>query len=74
MLWAMFFWEALAPGIHMYVTLTHTTYIKIFTHQVTSLHSNGMRPISAGLCTLPHKKKLFRNDVRNMKKKMLIDC
>lgn len=26
MLWAMFYWENLGPGIHVVVTLTHTTY------------------------------------------------
>ncbi len=28
MLWAMFCWETMGPGIHVDVILTHTTYLK----------------------------------------------
>ena len=34
MLWAMFCWETLGPGIHVDVTLTRTTYLNIVADQV----------------------------------------
>ncbi|KAK3562823.1 hypothetical protein QTP86_010397 [Hemibagrus guttatus] len=34
MLWAMFCWETLGPAIHVYVTLTRTTYLSIVADHV----------------------------------------
>lgn len=36
MLWAMFCWKSLGPGIHVAVTLTCTTYPNIVSDQVRS--------------------------------------
>ena len=34
MLWTMFCWDTLGPGIHVDVTLTRTTYLNIVAEQV----------------------------------------
>ncbi len=71
MFWPMFCWETLDPGIHVDVTLAHTTYLKIVTdhvhHFMAMVFTDGsdlFRQDNA------HCKTLFenRNGLRNMMK------
>ncbi|KAJ8417445.1 hypothetical protein AAFF_G00286720 [Aldrovandia affinis] len=48
MLWAMFCWETLGPGIHVDVTLTRTTYLNIVANQVHPFMATVF-PDSSGL-------------------------
>ena len=62
MLWAMFFWETLGPGIHVDVNLTCATYLNMVVDQVhpfmawvtpATLHrlfGNGSRNITSSRC------------------------
>ena len=52
MLWAMFCWETLGPGIHVDVTLICTTYLNIVADQV--------HPFMATV--FPHGSELFQQD------------
>ncbi|MCI4379860.1 hypothetical protein PGIGA_G00233280, partial [Pangasianodon gigas] len=52
MLWAMFCWETLGPGIHVDAILTHTTYLNIVADQV--------QPFMATV--FPNRSDLFRQD------------
>lgn len=66
-LWTMFCWETLGPGIHLKVPLTGSTYLKSVTDQVHprwTVLANG-----TGLFQLPGTlQKWFRNRMRNIRK------
>ena len=68
MLWTMFCWETLGPGIHVDVTLTRTTYLNIVADQVHPFMATVF-PDGSGLFqqdNAPILQKLFRNGLRSM--------
>ena len=72
MLWAMFSWENLGPGIHLDVALTCTTYLSIVADQVHPFMATVF-PGGSGLfqqdnvpCYTTQNK--FRNGLRSMTK------
>lgn len=60
MLWAMFCWETLGPGIHVDVPLTYTTHLKIVTHYIHRFMAQG------SLMTVASLQKKIWNNLRSM--------
>ena len=66
MLWTMFCWETLGPGIHVDVTLKRTPYLEIVADPVHSFVAMTTVPFFSWIIHPDTQQKLFRNGLKNM--------